>query len=446
MFFDKNTTRIKIIGAGLAGSEAALFLSKRGYLIDLYEMRPKVITPIHKTDLFAELVCSNSLGTTNIFSASGLLKEEMRILGSSLLKIAADCSVEAGQALAVDREKFSQYITEKIIFDPNINIIIDEVEFIPENSFAIVATGPLTSDKLFKNLREFLDAKDLYFYDATSPIISFDSIDMDMAFCANRYDKGDSAYLNCPMNEEEYDIFYDELIKADSIKGHFPDEERYFEGCMPVEELARRGRQTLLYGPMKPRGLIDPGTHRQPFCVVQLRAENKSNTLFNMVGFQTRLPFKEQNRIFRLIPALKNAEFVRYGVMHRNIYFKSSSLINDNLESKKVENLFFAGQITGTEGYIEAIATGLLAAINLDLKINNKKPLVLPKTTALGSLINHIINDTTEKPAPMHVSFGLLEPLSVGIGKKMRYAEYVNRSLFDLNKCLFDLQYSYEDK
>ncbi|AEE14597.1 Methylenetetrahydrofolate--tRNA-(uracil-5-)-methyltransferase trmFO [Thermodesulfobium narugense DSM 14796] len=446
MYFNKERDRINIIGAGLAGSEAALFLLEKGYLINVYEMRPKVKTPVHKTDLFAELVCSNSLGNKNIFSASGLLKEEIKILGSNLIRLAEVSSVEAGQALAVDREEFSRHVTNKILSYPNVNVIREEVREIPENTFTIVATGPLTSENLFKYFQKFLGSKDLYFYDATSPIIKYDSIDLNFAFWANRYNKGDSAYLNCPMSEKEYDFFYEELIKADSIRSHFPDEERYFEGCLPIEELARRGRDTLLYGPLKPRGLKDPKTNKEPYCVVQLRPENKDKTLFNMVGFQTRLPFKEQDKIFRLIPALKNAEFVRYGVMHKNIYFNPSSLIKESLESKKFNNLFFAGQITGTEGYVEAIATGLLAAINLHLKIQGKPHLVLPKTTVLGSLINHIISVSVEKPAPMNVSFGLLPPILKKMDKKRRYEEYVKRSLHDLNKYLSDFKYDYENK
>ncbi|HEM56318.1 MAG TPA: methylenetetrahydrofolate--tRNA-(uracil(54)-C(5))-methyltransferase (FADH(2)-oxidizing) TrmFO [Thermodesulfobium narugense] len=445
MYFNKEKDRINIIGAGLAGSEAALFLLERGYLLNIYEMRPKVKTHVHKTDLFAELVCSNSLGNKSVFSASGLLKEEIRILGSTLIKLAEISSVEAGQALAVDREEFSRRVTDKIISYPNVSVIREEVREIPENTFTIVATGPLTSENLFKYFQKFLDSKDLYFYDATSPIIRYDSIDLNFAFWANRYNKGDSAYLNCPMSEEEYNIFYEELTKADSIRSHFPDEEKYFEGCMPIEELARRGRNTLLYGPLKPKGLKDPRTNKEPYCVVQLRSENKDKTLFNMVGFQTRLPFKEQDRIFRFIPALKNAEFVRYGVMHKNIYFNSSSLIKENLESKKINNLFFAGQIIGTEGYIEAIATGLLAAINLHLKIQGKSYLILPRTTMLGSLINHIINVSAEKPAPMNASFGLLPPLFEKMNKKRRYEEYAKRSLRELNKYLSDFKYYYEN-
>jgi methylenetetrahydrofolate--tRNA-(uracil-5-)-methyltransferase len=441
MNFNKAKNRIKIIGAGLAGSEAAIFLLERGYLLDIYEMRPAIKTPVHKTDLFAELVCSNSLGNKDIISASGLLKEEIKILGSNLIRIAEDCSVEAGQALAVDREKFSKCVTDKIISNSNVNVFREEIKSIPEDSFVIVATGPLTSESLFNYFKNSLNSKDLYFYDATSPIVKYDSIDLKHAFWGNRYGKGEGAYLNCPMTKDEYDIFYEELIKADRVRSHLPDEERYFEGCMPIEELAKRGRETLLFGPLKPRGLKDPNTNKEPYCVVQLRAENKDKTLFNIVGFQTRLTFKEQSRIFRLIPALKSAEFVRYGVMHKNVYFNSSTLIKENLESKKFNNVFFAGQIIGTEGYVEAIATGLLAAINLHLKIHDKGYLALPKTTILGSLINHIINVATDKPAPMNASFGLLPPLLEKLNKKRRYEEYVKRSLYDLNRYLSDFQY-----
>jgi methylenetetrahydrofolate--tRNA-(uracil-5-)-methyltransferase len=421
-----------VIGGGLAGSEAAWQLAKRGIRVKLYEMRPQKQTPAHHTGLLAELVCSNSLRSNLLENAAGLLKEELRRLGSLIIKCADENSIPAGAALAVDREGFARQVTRLIEESPGIEVVRLEVTRIPEGP-AIIATGPLTSDGLAEVLAQELDCEYLYFYDAASPIVTGDSLDMDLIFRASRYEKGGDHYLNCPMTNEEYQEFWSELIKAE---GH-PLKEfeglKVFEGCMPVEVMAKRGKDTLLYGPLRPVGLKDPRTGRTPYAVVQLRQDNAQGTLFNMVGFQTNLRWSEQSRVFRMIPGLKDAEFVRYGVMHRNTYINSPRLLLSTMQLRKRPGVFFAGQITGVEGYIESTASGLIAGVNMAAMLMKKAPFTLPRETIMGSLINYIINADAERFQPMNANFGLLPPLEETVkDKRQRYRMLAERSL----KCL----------
>jgi methylenetetrahydrofolate--tRNA-(uracil-5-)-methyltransferase len=425
--------KIKIIGGGLAGCEAAWQAAERGVEVILYEMRPQKQTPAHKTGLLAELVCSNSLKSDILTTSHGLLKEELRMLNSFVLSIADQTRIPAGQALAVDREKFATTITAKIEQHPNIQVIREEVREIPETP-AIIATGPLTSDALYHNIAHAFGAAELYFYDAISPIISAESIDSSVVFAQSRYDKGnDNAYLNCPFTEEEYDRFYDALING---KQHLPAEfERghYFESCMPIEEIAERGKKTLVYGPMKPIGLTDPKTGKRPFAVVQLRPENKERTCYNLVGFQTQLKIGDQKRIFRMIPGLEDAEFYRYGSIHRNSYINSPKLLTASLQTKQREDLFFAGQLTGVEGYVENIATGLMAGINMVRWLHGKAPINLPVNTAMEALLRYITTANPEKFQPMNVNFGLLPPLKKRIrNKKERKKAMVDRAIEEM--------------
>lgn len=404
---------INVIGAGLAGSEAALQLSKRGLKVNLYEMRPKKSTGAHKTDKFAEFVCSNSLGASDCSNASGLLKKEMEILGGELITIARECSVPAGNALAIDRELFSETVTKRIEADENINIIKDEVTAIPEG-YTIMASGPLTSDKLADSIKDFTQSEHLHFFDAIAPIVEKDSINFDKAFWASRYDKGEASYINCPMNREEYEKFYNILISAPKIElKEFEKNAKFFESCLPIEVLASRGVDTLRFGPMKPVGLIDKRTGEENYAVVQLRQDNSAKTLFNLVGFQTNLKWGAQKELLQSIPGLENVNIVRYGVMHRNTFINSPKILNASLQTRKRKDLFFAGQLTGTEGYTESIATGMLAGINMARLINNEKLLELPKETMLGALTQYISDESHEKFQPINSNWGIVTPVEL---------------------------------
>ena len=422
--------KVIIIGAGLAGSEAAWQLAKRGVKVDLYEMRPKKMTPAHKTENFAELVCSNSLRANNITNAVGLLKEEMRRLDSLIIKCADATQVPAGGALAVDRDKFSQMITETIKTHPNINVIEEELLTIPKGDYpVIVATGPLTSDSLSKDIRNYTKQDGLYFYDAAAPIIEKDSIDMEKVYLKSRYDKGEAAYLNCPMTKEEFTNFYNELITAEAAPLKEFEKEIYFEGCMPFEEMAKRGEKTLLFGPMKPVGLEDPKTDKRPYAVVQLRQDNSEGTLYNIVGFQTHLKWGEQKRIINMIPGLENANVVRYGVMHRNTYLNSPQLLEKTYRLKEENNIYFAGQMTGVEGYVESAASGIVAALNA-LFNQEGKEIIFPTETMIGAMANYIVDSTSKNFQPMNANFGIIKPLPERIkDKKEKYERYANRSL-----------------
>lgn len=422
--------RITVIGAGLAGVEAANQISKRGIKVDLYEMKPLKKSAAHKTDLFAELVCSNSLKASRVDSAAGLLKEEMRRFGSVCLEAANSSSVAAGGALAVDRGIFSAVITEKIKADPNITIHTEVVEKIP-NGVCVIATGPLTDNVLCENISCVCDSENLSFYDAAAPIIAAESIDFSKAFFASRYGKGEDDYINCPMNKEEYEKFYKELISAESAITHeFDKPLTVYEGCMPVEVLAKRGEDSIRFGPLKPVGLRDPRTGHRPWAVVQLRKENQGGTMYNIVGFQTNLKFGEQKRVFSLIPGLENAEFVRYGVMHRNTFINSPKLLSQDLSLKKDNNVFFAGQLSGVEGYMESAASGIIAGINAANRVLGTKPLILPDFTMIGALLNYICDETVANFQPMGANFGILPPLSQLIrDKRERYMALAQRSL-----------------
>lgn len=381
---------VKIIGAGLAGSEAALQLAKRGIKVKLYEMRPQKMTGAHVGEDFAEFVCSNSLGSLDITNASGLLKAEMEVLGSELIKIAKRHSVPAGNALAIAREDFAKAVTAQINSNPNIEVIRQEITEIPHGN-VIIASGPLTSDKFAQSIQEFTQSEHLHFFDAIAPIVEVDSINFEKAFWASRYDKGEASYINCPMNKEEYEQFYNILINAPRIEQHEVDKNaKFFESCLPVEVLASRGVDTLRFGPMKPVGLIDKRTNVENYAVVQLRQDNSAKTLFNLVGFQTNLKWGAQKELIHSIPGLEEANIVRYGVMHRNTFINSPQILDQTLEAKNRENLFFAGQITGTEGYTESIAGGLVAGINMYRKIMGQELLILPQETMLGALFFYI--------------------------------------------------------
>lgn len=425
--------KVTVIGGGLAGSEAAWQLARRGIRVRLCEMRPVNTTPAHHTDKFGELVCSNSLRSNQLENAVGLLKEEMRRLDSLIMECADKKALPAGGALAVDREGFSQEITDRLTNHPNIEIVRGEVTELPKDGYVIVATGPLTSDRLSQNISRMMDSEYFYFYDAAAPIVTYESIDLDKVFRASRYAKGDSDYINCPMTEEEYLHFHRELINAEvaSVKGF--EKEVVFEGCMPVETMARRGPRTLLFGPLKPVGLTDPRTGKQPYAVVQLRQDNKDGTLYNIVGFQTHLKWGEQKRVFSMIPGLENAEFVRYGVMHRNTFINSPKLMRPTLQFKDNEKLFFAGQITGVEGYVESASSGLVAGINAARAVMGKEPLVFPQTTAHGALCRYITDSTVRSFQPMNVNFGIFPPPGQRIkNKKERGVYYAERALSDL--------------
>jgi methylenetetrahydrofolate--tRNA-(uracil-5-)-methyltransferase len=421
---------VKIIGGGLAGCESAWQLSKRKIPVEIYEMRPSVMTPVHKTGYLAELVCSNSFKSKEITNASGLLKEEMRLLDSLLLKVAEETGIPAGVSLVVDRELFSKRVEEILSQSPYVSIIREEVKDIPKEGIVIIATGPLTSDDFSKSLQDILDTNSLYFFDAVSPIVSADSLDFNKLFFASRYGKGEE-YLNAPLTEEEYKRFVEELIKADVVNSHFEGEERFFEACLPIEVMAKRGIDTLRFGPMKPVGLVDPRTGKEPYAVVQLRPENKYKTLYNLVGFQTRLKWLEQKRIFRMIPGLERAEFVRYGVMHRNTYFYAPKFLEPTLQFKKDKRIFFAGQIIGVEGYMESASMGIVAGINAYRLIKGKPLIIFPPETIIGSLISYITTPIPPKDfQPMNANFGLLPPLEKPIkNKKIKREILAKRSL-----------------
>lgn len=399
---------ITVVGAGLAGSEAAWQIAKAGIPVKLYEMRPKTQTPAHHTDKFAELVCSNSLRANSLTNAVGVLKEEMRRLDSIIIQAADRCAVPAGGALAVDRHEFAGYVTDAVKNHPLIEVITDEITDIPADGIVVFATGPLTSPALSQKLKELTGEEYLYFYDAAAPIIEKDSIDMNKVFVASRYDKGEAAYLNCPMTEEEFNRFYDELIAAEAVPLKEFEKEIYFEGCMPIEVMAKRGRQTMLFGPMKPVGLIDPRTGKKPYAVVQLRQDNGAATLYNMVGFQTHLKWPEQKRVFSLIPGLENCEIVRYGVMHRNTFINSPKLLRPTYQYKERDTLFFAGQMTGVEGYVESAASGLLAGINAARLAKGEELIVLPPETIIGSMAHYITTADPKHFQPMNANFGLV--------------------------------------
>ena len=422
--------KVIVIGAGLAGSEAAWQLAKRGVNVDLYEMRPKKMTPAHKTQNFAELVCSNSLRANNITNAVGLLKEEMRRLDSLIIKCADATQVPAGGALAVDRDKFSEMITETIKNHPNINVIEEELTQIPKGDIpVVVATGPLTSDALSQDIRTYTKQEGLYFYDAAAPIIEKDSIDMNKVYLKSRYDKGEAAYLNCPMTKDEFFNFYNALITAEAAPLKEFEKEIYFEGCMPFEEMAKRGEKTLLFGPMKPVGLEDPKTDKRPYAVVQLRQDNSEGTLYNIVGFQTHLKWGEQKRIINMIPGLENANIVRYGVMHRNTYLNSPQLLEKTYKLKEEKNIYFAGQMTGVEGYVESAASGIVAALNA-LYNQEDKQIIFSTETMIGAMANYIVDNTNKNFQPMNANFGIIKPLPERIkDKKEKYERYANRSL-----------------
>ncbi len=426
--------KITVIGAGLAGCEAAYAISKQGIKVELVEMKPLKKTAAHKTDNFAELVCSNSLKANRVDSAAGLLKQEMRMFGSLCLESADKARVPAGGALAVDRDIFSEYITEKIKNDKNITVvnkIADELDF---ENITVVATGPLTDGVLAQNIEKFCDSGNLNFYDAAAPIVTADSIDFDNAFIASRYDKdesGEGDYINCPMNKQEYEAFHNALVNAETAPIHeFDKQPKVYEGCMPIEILARRGEDSIRFGPLKPVGLRDPKTGHRPWAVVQLRKENQNGSLYNMVGFQTNLKFGEQKRVFSMIPALKNAEFMRYGVMHRNSFINSPKLLNTDLSLKKAKNIFFAGQLSGVEGYMESAASGIIAGINAANALLNKPPLVLPQISMIGALLYYITDPTVTNFQPMGANFGILPPLETHIrDKRERYAALAERSI-----------------
>ena len=426
---------VNVIGAGLAGCEASYYLACHGIKVNLYEMKPVKRTPASKSDLFAELVCSNSLRGASIENAVGLLKEEMRRLGSIVMESALNNSVEAGGALAVDRELFSKYITDKIKGHPNIKIINEEAIKIPSGP-TIIATGPLTSDEFSKAIAEFVGKDYLYFFDAVAPIVTSESINKDIAYLKSRYDKGEPSYYNCPMTEEQFDKFYNELISAERVKSK-DFEMKVFEGCMAIEDMADRGRRTLLFGPMKPIGLRYPGSMKTPYAVVQLRQDNTSKTLYNIVGFQTHLKWGEQDRVFRLIPGLENAEFVRYGVMHRNTYINSYDVINKYYQSVQRNDLFFAGQITGVEGYVESASSGLICAINMKRFLEGKDLIDFTMQTASGSLPNYI-SSYHDDFVPMNVNYSIFEPLVLEkrVKKGDRKKMYSDRALEKLDEIM----------
>ncbi|OZM58595.1 methylenetetrahydrofolate--tRNA-(uracil(54)-C(5))-methyltransferase (FADH(2)-oxidizing) TrmFO [Lottiidibacillus patelloidae] len=420
---------VTVIGAGLAGSEAAWQIAEQGIKVHLYEMRPKQQTPAHHTDKFAELVCSNSLRGNSLTNAVGVLKEEMRRLNSVIISSADNSAVPAGGALAVDRHDFAGLVTENVKNHPNVTVFTEELTEIPDGP-TVVATGPLTSPALAEQLKQLTGEDYFYFYDAAAPIIEKDSIDMDKVYLKSRYDKGEAAYLNCPMTEEEFDRFYEALISAETVPLKEFEKEIFFEGCMPIEVMAKRGRKTMLFGPMKPVGLEDPRTGKRPFAVVQLRQDDSAGTLYNLVGFQTHLKWGPQKEVLQLIPGLENAEIIRYGVMHRNTFINSPKLLKPTYQYKERENLFFAGQMTGVEGYVESAASGLIAGLNAARLVKGEELLVFPKETTIGSMANYITTTSSKNFQPMNANFGLLPALEERIkAKKDRYEKLANRSL-----------------
>lgn len=417
---------VKVIGAGLAGSEAAWQLASRGIKVKLYEMRPTKMTPAHKTSGFAELICSNSLRAASIQNAIGLLKEEMRELGSIIMEAADNTKVEAGGALAVDRDLFSKYVTEKIRSNPNIEVIEEEVLEIPEGP-TIIASGPLTSEGFSEKIKEFFGEEYLFFFDSVAPIVTIESVNKDIAYLKSRYDKGEASYYNCPMTKEEFEAFYHELVNAEKAVPH-GFEPKVFEGCMAIEDMASRGEKTLLFGPLKPVGLRNPKTGVDPYAVVQLREDNIEKTLYNIVGFQTHLKWPEQKRVFRMIPGLENAEFVRYGVMHKNTYINSPKVLNKYYQVIKRKDLFFAGQITGVEGYLESASSGMVAGINMARFLEGKEMIDFTNMTSIGAL-PHYISSYHEDFQPMNVTHGIFSPIEGRMKKEQKKLAYATRSL-----------------
>ena len=421
---------VSVIGAGLAGCEAAWQLAQRGVAVTLYEMKPQKKTPAHHTDDFAELCCSNSLRSDQLENAVGLLKQELRTLGSLILSCADETRVEAGGALAVDRYGFAALVTRRVRAHPNITVVEGEVTKIPDGE-VIVASGPLTSDALAEEIAHLTGKTEaLHFFDAAAPLVTFESVDMESAWFASRYDKGTADYVNCPMTQEEYEAFWQALTTAEQAEVHGFEDKQVFEGCMPVEVMARRGRDTLCYGPLKPRGLKDPKTGKEPFAVVQLRRDNSEGSVYNLVGFQTHLRFGEQKRVFSMIPALRNAEFVRYGVMHRNTYLDSPRLLDRYYRLKSDERIAFAGQMTGVEGYVESAASGFLAGVELARRLEGKAPADFPQETAIGALGLYVSNGSVAEFQPMNINFGIIPPLGYRVkGKRNKNAELSKRSL-----------------
>lgn len=412
------TEKVTVIGAGLAGSEAAWQLAERGVQVTLYEMRPQASSPAHHTEQFAELVCSNSLRAANIENAVGLLKEEMRRMNSLIMTCADATAVPAGGALAVDRHKFSAMVTATLEVHPNVTVVREEVTSIPDEGIVIIATGPLTAPVLGEKIKALTGSNDFYFYDAAAPIVTAESLNYDKVFAASRYDKGDADYLNCPMTKEEYETFWQALTTAEAVQPKEFEKEIYFEGCMPVEIMAARGIDTLRFGPLKPVGLVDKRTGVESYAVVQLRKENKDATMFNLVGFQTHLKWGEQKRVFQMIPGLEQAEFVRYGVMHRNTYINSPELLNHAFQLKKEPRLFFAGQMTGVEGYLESAASGLMAGLQAMRYVRGEALIDFPKTMAMGGLSHYISAYEGSDFQPMNINFGIMEPWPGKIRKK----------------------------
>ena len=427
---------VKVIGAGLAGSEAALQLADRGISVTLYEMKPKKFSPAHHSESFAELVCSNSLKAERIENACGLLKEEMRHFNSVMMQAADISRVPAGGALAVDRDKFSEFITKKIKSHPLITVVCDEITHINPDEYTIIATGPLTSDSLSEAIRELTGDDGLSFFDAAAPIVTKDSIDFDKVFYGARYDKGTADYINCPMTQEEYTKFYNELVNAEKAELKDFENSKVFEGCMPVEVMASRGFETLTFGPLKPVGLTNPKTGKDDsYAVVQLRQDNIEGTLYNLVGFQTNLKFGEQKRVFSMIPGLENAEFIRYGVMHRNTFINSPKLLDCYYRMRKYPKVYFAGQITGVEGYVESASSGIMAGYNLSCVLNEKPLPELNNKTVTGALSLYISNEANTSFQPMNANFGIVEKLDVKIRKKQeRYEQVARRALLEIEK------------
>ncbi|MCI1903744.1 MAG: methylenetetrahydrofolate--tRNA-(uracil(54)-C(5))-methyltransferase (FADH(2)-oxidizing) TrmFO [Enterococcaceae bacterium] len=426
------TKHVNVVGAGLAGSEAAWQLAQAGVPVRLFEMRPTAATPAHHTAGFAELVCSNSLRAQSVTNGVGLLKEEMRRFDSLIMRAADQTQVPAGGALAVDRDQFSAAVTAALESHPNVEVVREELADFPDG-LTIIATGPLTAEKMAQKIQEFNGSAGFYFYDAAAPIVAKDSIDFSKVYLKSRYDKGEAAYLNCPMDQAEFLAFYEALVSAELAPLHSFEKEKFFEGCMPIEVMAKRGERTMLFGPLKPVGLEDPKTDKRPYAVVQLRQDNTAASLYNIVGFQTHLKWGEQKRVFRMIPGLENAEFIRYGVMHRNSFMDSPNLLLPTYQTKKRPDLFFAGQMTGVEGYVESAASGMLAGINAARLYRGEAPLTLPETTMIGAMAHYITHADSKHFQPMNANFGLIAPLEKRIrDKKLRYQQFAERSLAEI--------------
>ncbi len=433
---------VLVIGGGLAGSEASWQIAKRGVKVRLYEMRPFKKTPAHKTDRLAELVCSNSLRSKELNKAVGLLKEELKILGSLIMEAAINCEIKGGKSLIVDRDCFSLYISEKILNHPLVEVIREEVTEIPLDKVVIIATGPLTSSSMAEALSKLIEVPYLHFYDAISPIVYADSINWEKVFIADRYLEGEGVYVNCPLSKEEYERFVKELLKAEKVPLHSFEEPKYFEGCLPIEVMAERGIDTLRFGPMKPVGLKDPRTGKEPYAIVQLRPENEEKTLYNLVGFQTKLKYHEQVRVFRMIPGLEKAEFARFGSVHRNTFVNAPLVLEPTLQLKKYPSIFLAGQITGVEGYVESTAMGLIAGINAARLVKHKSLIVPPPETAIGALINYLKSANPKYFQPMNINWGLFQPLKEGkkLSKKLKYLKMAERALETLKNWMKENQ------